>query len=187
MFATIRRASSRVSSLAFEWRKNLAVALRKSHVGERFLLRQFTPPSAPKAYRRNWKELKGGTHHANRSENCCDTRRCRRNRRRQCGSSRGLVRLSSSLLPPSCLLSLLSPSLLRLLPLLPSSLSPSLLAPLVLARSFFSTASLWRTSDCGASDKAGPAVRHVSRDLCASLHVSEHNHANTPLPRHSSI
>jgi hypothetical protein len=55
-----------------------------------------------------------------------------------------LVRLSSSLLPSSCLLSLPSPSLLRLLPLLPSSLSPSLLAPLVLARSFFSTASLWR-------------------------------------------
>jgi hypothetical protein len=128
----------------FERWKNLAVALRKFHVGERFLLRQFTPHSVPQAYRRNWKELKGGTHHANRSENCCDTGRCRRNRRRQCGSSRGLVRLSSSLLPPSCSLSLLSPSLLRLLPLLPSSLSPSLLAPLVLARSFFSTASLWR-------------------------------------------
>ena len=144
MFAAIRRASSRVSSLAFERRKNLAVALQKFHVGERFLLRQFTPHSLPQAYRRNWKELKGGTHHANRSENCCDTGRCRRNRRRQRGSSRGLVRLSSSLLPPSCLLSLPSPSLLRLLPLLPSSLSPSLLAPLVLARSFFSTASLWR-------------------------------------------
>src|SRR5437773_316434 len=142
MFAAIRRASSRVSSLAFERRKNLAVALQKFHVGERFLLRQFTPHSVPQAYRRNWKELKGGTHHANRSENCCDTGRCRRNRRRQRGSSRGLVRLSSSLLPSSCLLSLLSPSSLRLLPLLPSS--PSLLAPLVLARSFFSTASLWR-------------------------------------------
>src|SRR6266704_5481473 len=64
---------------------------------------------------------------------------------------------------------------------------PSLLAPLVLARSFFSTASLWRTSDCGASDKAGPAVRHVSRDLRASLRVREHNHANTPVPRQSSI
>ena len=142
MFAAIRRASSRVSSLAFERRKNLAVALQKLHVGERFLLRQFTPHSVPQAYRRNWKELKGGTHHANRSENCCDTGRCRHNRRRQRGSSRGLVRLSSSLLPSSCLLSLLSPSSLRLLPILPSS--PSLLAPLVLARSFFSTASLWR-------------------------------------------
>src|SRR4029077_1590107 len=113
--------------------------------------------------RRNWKELKGGTHHANRSENCCDTGRCRRNRRRQRGSSRGLVRLSSSLLPSSCLLSLLSPSLLRLLPLLPSS--PSLLAPLVLARSFFQHCTAVATSDCGASDKAGPAVRLVSRDL----------------------
>jgi hypothetical protein len=46
---------------------------------------------------------------------------------------------------------------------------------------------LWRTSDCGASDKAGPAVRHVSRDLRASLRVREHNHANTPVPRQSSI
>ena len=122
----------------------VAAALREVHVGERFLLRRFTPHSVPQAYRRNWKELTGGTHHANRSENCCDTGRCRRNRRRQRGSSRGLVRLSLSLLPSSCLLSLPSPSLLRLLPLLPSSLSPSLLAPLVLARSFFSTASLWR-------------------------------------------
>jgi hypothetical protein len=43
------------------------------------------------------------------------------------------------------------------------------------------------TSDCGASDKAGPAVRHISRDLRASLRVREHNHANTPVPRQSSI
>jgi hypothetical protein len=57
------------------------------------------------------------------------------------------------------------------------------------ARSFFRTASLWRTSDCGAgvSDKAGPAVRQVSRDLRASLRVREHDHANTPVPRQSSI
>jgi hypothetical protein len=46
------------SSSAYEQRKNLAVALRKFHVGERILPRQFMPPSAPKAYRRNWKELK---------------------------------------------------------------------------------------------------------------------------------
>ena len=57
--------------------------------------------------------------------------------------SRGLVRLlSSSVLPSSLwLLPVPSPSLLRLLPvspssLLPSSLLPSLLVPLVLARSF---------------------------------------------------
>src|SRR5436190_24031860 len=83
--------------------------------------------------------LNGGTHHANLNNNCRDTGRYRRNRSRQRGSSRSLVRLSSSLLPSSLrLLPLPSPSLLRLPPQLPSSLPPSLLAPLVLARSFFS-------------------------------------------------
>lgn len=118
--------------------RTFAVALRKFHVGERFLLRQFTPHSVPRAYRRKWKELNGGTHHANLSENSCDSGRCRRNRRWQCGSSRSLVRLLPDLrVLPVLPSSLLSPSLLRLLPLLPSSLLPPLLAPLVLARSFF--------------------------------------------------
>jgi len=79
-------------------RQGCAAALREFHVGEQFLLRHFTPHSVRQAYRRNWKELKGGTHHAILSENCCDTRRCRRNRGRQYGSSRSLVRLPSSLL-----------------------------------------------------------------------------------------
>ena len=88
-------------------------------------------------------------HIANLRQDRCDIGRYRRNRGRQCGSSRSLVRLSSSVLPsslwllPSSLLSpslrLLSPSLLRLSPVLPSSLLPSLL---VLARNFFSAASL---------------------------------------------
>src|SRR5262249_48137905 len=43
------------------------------HVGEPFLLRHFTPHSVPQAYRRNWKKLKGGTHHASFSKNCCCT------------------------------------------------------------------------------------------------------------------
>src|SRR6516225_4184031 len=79
---------------------------------------------------------------ANLRENCCDIRRYRRNRSRQRSSSRSLVRLSSSVLPPSLWLlpsSLPSPALLRLLPLLPSSSSPSLL---VLARNSFGAASL---------------------------------------------
>src|SRR5262249_42891968 len=66
------------------------------------------------------------------------------NRGRQRSSSRSLVRLSSSVPSSLWLLpsSLPSPSLLRLSPLLPSSLPPSLPAPLVLARRFFSAASL---------------------------------------------
>ena len=78
-------------------------------------------------------------HIANLRENFCDIRRYRRNRSRQRSSSRSLVRLSSSV--PSSLW-LPSPALLRLLPVPPSSLSPSLPAPLVLARNFFSVASL---------------------------------------------
>src|SRR6516225_2259646 len=80
-------------------------------------------------------------HIANLRENCCDIRRCRRNRSRQRSSSRSLVRLSSSVLPSSLRLlpsSLPSPALLCLSPLLPSS-SPSLL---VLARNSFGAASL---------------------------------------------
>src|SRR6516165_11940568 len=75
-------------------------------------------------------------HHANLRQDRCDVRRCWRNRCRQRGSSRSLVRvLFSSVLPSSLwLLPLLSTSLLRLLPVLPSLLAP--LAPLVLARSF---------------------------------------------------
>src|SRR5436309_15875509 len=84
---------------------------------------------------RNWKKLNGGRHHANSNYNCCDTRRCRRNRSRQRGSSRSLgVRLlSSSVLPSSLRLLPIPPTFLRLLPLssLPSFLAP--LAPLVLA------------------------------------------------------
>src|SRR6516165_2042585 len=83
--------------------------------------------------------------HANLREDRCNIGRSWRNRSRQRGSSRSLVRLlSSSLLPSSLWLlspSLLSPSLwllssslLRLSPLLPSSLLPPSL--LVLARSF---------------------------------------------------
>src|SRR6516165_10432534 len=87
------------------------------------------------------------SNHANLREDRCNIGRSWRNRSRQCGSSRSLVRLSSSLLPsslwllsPSSLWLLPSPSLLRLSPLLPSSLlAPSLL---VLVRSFFSAASL---------------------------------------------
>src|SRR6516165_4074023 len=75
-------------------------------------------------------------HIANLRENCCDIRRCRRNRSRQRSSSRSLVRLSSSVLPSSLWL-LPSPALLRLLPVPPSS--PSLL---VLARNSFGAASL---------------------------------------------
>src|SRR6516225_10470200 len=76
-------------------------------------------------------------HIANLRENCCDIRRCQRNRSRQRSSSRSLVRLSSSVLPSSLWL-LPSPALLRLSPLLSSS-SPSLL---VLARNSFDAASL---------------------------------------------
>jgi len=90
-----------------------------------------------------WKPRRNNNH-ANLRENRCDFRRYRRNRSRQRSSSRSLVRLSSSE-PPSSLWLLPSPSLLRLSPLLPSSLSPSLPAPLVLARRFFSAASLLRS------------------------------------------
>src|SRR5436309_11090932 len=82
----------------------------------------------------NWK-TNGGKHHANYNDNCCDTRRCRRNRSRQRGSSRSLgVRLlSSSVLPLSLRLLPTPPTFLRLLPLssVPSFLAS--LAPLVLA------------------------------------------------------
>src|SRR5215470_10402486 len=71
--------------------------------------------------------------HANLREDRCNSGRSWRNRSRQCGSSRSLVRLSSSVLPSS-LWVLPSPSPLRLSPLLPSSLLPPSL--LVLARSF---------------------------------------------------
>jgi hypothetical protein len=47
----------------------------------------------PQAYRRNWKELKGGTHHANLRKNGCDFRCCWRNRDQQHGPSRSVVRL----------------------------------------------------------------------------------------------
>jgi len=109
--------------------------------------------------------LNGGTHHANLNDNCCDTGPYRRNRSRQCGSSRSLVRLSSSLLPSSSLrlLPLPSPSLLRLSPLLPSSLLPSALAPRVLGRSFFSSCIAVAASGCRASDKAGVALRYSPR------------------------
>src|SRR5438477_10287258 len=84
---------------------------------------------------RNWKKLSGGRHHANYNDNCCDVRRCWRNRSRQRGSSRSLgVRLlSSSVLPSSLRLLPTPPTFLRLLPLSspPSLLAP--LAPLVLA------------------------------------------------------
>ena len=115
---------------------DVGTALRKLHVGEQLLLRQFRPHSVPQAYRRNWKKLNGGTHHANLRQNRCDIGRYRRNRGRQFRPSRSLVRvLFSSVLPSSLwLLPLLSTSLLRLLPVLPSLLAP--LAPLVLARSF---------------------------------------------------
>jgi hypothetical protein len=107
--------------------------------------------------------LNGGTHHANLNDNCCDTGRYRRNRSRQRGSSRSLVRLSSSLLPSSLrLLPLPSPSLLRLSPLLPSSLLPSVLAPRVLGRSFFSSCIAVAASGCRASDKAGVALRLIN-------------------------
>jgi len=73
---------------------------------------------------RNWKKLNGGTHHANPNDNYCNAGRYWRNRSRQRGSSRSVVRR---------VLPLPSPSLLRLLPVssLPSLLAP--LAPLVLA------------------------------------------------------
>src|SRR5262249_20084095 len=88
------------------WRESDEVrALRKFHVGERFLLRQFRAHSVPQAYRRNWKELNGGTHHANLSEDRCDSRRYRHNRCRQLGSSRSLVWLQSLLLSSLWLLS----------------------------------------------------------------------------------
>ena len=84
-------------------------ALRKFHVGERFPLHHFTPRSVPQAHLRNWRELKGGTRHADTRKNRCYTRRYWRNRRRQRGPSRSLVRLRlpssllrlSSSLPPS--------------------------------------------------------------------------------------
>ena len=82
----------------------------------------------------NWK-TNGGKHHANYNDNCCDVRRCWRNRSRQRGSSRSLgVRLlSSSVLPSSLRLLPTPPTFLRLLPLssVPSFLAS--LAPLVLA------------------------------------------------------
>src|SRR5215470_8649737 len=73
---------------------------------------------------RNWKKLNGGRHHANPDDNYCNAGRYWRNRSRQRGSSRSVVRR---------VLPLPSPSLLRLLPVssLPSLLAP--LAPLVLA------------------------------------------------------
>src|SRR5215831_11312463 len=76
------------------------------------------------------------SNHANLREDRCNSGRYRRNRSRQRGSSRSLVRLSSSSLSSS--LWLLSPSSppLRLSPLLPSSSPPPSL--LVLARSFLS-------------------------------------------------
>src|SRR6516164_1574666 len=75
-------------------------SLPKLHVGERFLLRQFRAHSVPQAYRRNCKELDGGTHHANLRQDRCDSWSCRRNRSRQRGSSRSLVwLLFSSVLP----------------------------------------------------------------------------------------
>src|SRR5215471_1797129 len=82
-----------------------AKSLPKLHVGERFLLRQFRAHSVPQAYRRNWKELDGGTHHANLRQDRCDSWRCRHNRCRQRGSSCSLVWLLSSVpslrvLPP---------------------------------------------------------------------------------------
>src|SRR6516162_5849737 len=79
------------------------------------------------------------SNHANLREDRCNIGRSWRNRSRQCGSSRSLVRpslLPSSLwlLSPSSLWLLPSPSFVRLSPLLPSSLLPPSL--LVLARSF---------------------------------------------------
>ena len=73
---------------------------------------------------RNWKKLNGGTHHANPDDNYCNAGRYWRNRSRQRGSSRSVVRR---------VLPLPSTSLLRLLPVssLQSLLAP--LAPLVLA------------------------------------------------------
>ena len=68
--------------------------------------------------------------HANLREDRCNSGRHRRNRSRQRSSSRSLA--PSSLLPSSLWL-LPSPSLIRLSPLLPSSLPPPSL--LVLARS----------------------------------------------------
>src|SRR6516225_8940311 len=71
------------------------------------------------------------SNHANLREDRCNIGRSWRNRSRQRGSSRGLVRLPSSVLPsslrllsPSSLWLLPSPSLLRLSPLLPPSLLP---------------------------------------------------------------
>jgi hypothetical protein len=49
--AAIRRASSRVSSLAARSGRILAVALRKFHVGERFLLWHFRQHSVRPPYR----------------------------------------------------------------------------------------------------------------------------------------
>src|SRR5215471_18664940 len=92
-------------------------ALRKFHVGERVLLHHFTPRSVPQAHLRNWRELKGGTRHADTRKNRCDARRYRRNRGWQRGPRRSLVRLRLS--------SSLPPSLLRLLSSLPPSLPRS--------------------------------------------------------------
>src|SRR5262249_61371969 len=97
-----------------------AKSLPKLHVGERFLLRQFRAHSVPQAYRRNWKELDGGTHHANLRQDRCDSWRCRHNRCRQRGSSCSLVWLQSLLLSSLWLLSSLT--YIRVLPSISSTL-----------------------------------------------------------------
>src|SRR5215470_10940934 len=116
-------------------------ALRKFHVGERVLLHHFTPRSVPQAHLRNWKELKGGTRHADTRKNRCDTRCYWCNRGRQRGPSRSLVRVRPRL----------PPSLLRLLSSLPPSLlrSQELVGRLLTPRTNFEAASTGCFLFCG--------------------------------------